>query len=169
MGQEAIQKKTCGFALDMFISVNIGLSYTFLVFYSWVFVGPKPFKSLRSLTIVYSVMYFFWFIWHAVGSMWLSSASAAPSCVTGTPHLMNVTWVMCIAFWTTTCVFAVYIFEMWFFDRQKKMKASNEQRMKDLERKIHAEENADANGIQGVADASDEEEAAHEAAEREAF
>jgi len=169
ISQEQIQKKTCGFPLDTFISGNIGISYTFLFFYSWVFIGPKPIKSLRSLTIVYSFIYFFWFIWHALGSLWLSQARAAPSCVTGTPHLMSMCSFSVVAFWTTTCVFAAYVFELYYFARQKKLKAQNEQRMKDLERKIHAEEMNEANGIQGVADASDEEEAAHEAAEREAF
>ena len=42
-----------------FLPFAIAFCYIFLFFYSWIFVGPKPFKSFRPVMIGYGVLYFF--------------------------------------------------------------------------------------------------------------
>ena len=67
------RRKTCG-SLDTFVGLAMGLSYTLLFLLSYLFVGPKPFRSFKQLKVAYGALGALSLGLYAIGTLWWLSA-----------------------------------------------------------------------------------------------
>ena len=96
---------TCVSDLKTFVAGAIGISYIFLFFLSFVYVGPKPYKSFRPLKLGYGAIAFVSVGVFAYGTMEWTKAAA---CLDTAPQLYVVSSACIVMFWGSAGLIALY-------------------------------------------------------------
>ena len=95
----------CVADLKTFIAGAIGISYIFLFFLSFLYVGPKPYKSFRPLKIGYGLILLVSLGVFGYGTMEWNKA--AP-CMDTAPQLYVVSSACIVMFWGSVGLLALY-------------------------------------------------------------
>lgn len=116
---------TCSYPLPEFIGACVGISYIFVMIYSWIFIGDTvwlkisllnlnysilaPFRSLKWLMVIYAILFLTSFIIWSIGSALLTSASF---CMTTSPGLYSYTVFLIASYWIFFIIIVIYIFKL---------------------------------------------------------
>ena len=97
----------CNYPLDSFVSGQVALAYTFLMIWGWILIGPLPFKSLKTVFILYGLLALIQFIWAIIGTAWYNLGRLA--CRELVPELTAYANFEIVTFWVAFVVAAFYI------------------------------------------------------------
>lgn len=124
----------CGFPLNAFIQVAVGISYLFVLLYTWVFLGDTfrlkipifdlnfpilvPFSSLQWLLVIDVILFFVSFIVWCVGTSILKNGYL---CALSAPALYSYTVFIVAIYWLGFCITIIYIVKLFYGDFLTKM------------------------------------------------
>ena len=127
----------CQYPIGTWLSISIVICYVFLFFLTWMYIGPKKFKSFRPIKVGYSLIGGFAFVWYALGTLWWMQSG---SCIKSTPALYFCVTASVLVFWLSVLVIAFYGVGIMCKERSDKRRMKEQLRKQQLARKIEREE-----------------------------
>lgn len=142
---------TCGYDLASVVSANIGLSYVFLLVFTWVYMGDtvrltisminvdrvllRPFRSLKWIMMAYGAIGFAAFVVGIYGAFILSLSSF---CSKTSPQLYTFALFVVVLFWLGGAVVAGYLIKLTYGTRISKLIKENarEETMDEVEGRL---------------------------------
>jgi len=133
----------CNYPLAECLSGAIGISYIFLFFLTWIYIGPKPFKLFRPVIKVYACIYFCSFCFYGFFT-WALVMAVEGGCHKTAPALYSLSSCSVYGFWIASGILATYGSIMLYQSKTEGRRKKEQQRKAELAKRVKAEEEAKA-------------------------